>query len=246
MTEDEKKVLVAIRAGTPYINPIKNTAPTAPIKASDNSAKAQAMIQIIIDSVPEPPPVIPAQPEPPEKIIPPLEQSWIDKLSLVSPHTSMVSNAAPTLNNYMEGVVSKYQETIGLHDSGMSVINEMDGPEIGTEKFNTAYALANGEAIELIDDLLVETGSILPLIPTALDPLLIDGQLIALVTHIDSLSSFGVLFDSKIATENQLKNELEKAARDYVLAMQSITWSSSSHTASLIESTGSDDLKAAL
>lgn len=246
MDEKTKKILIAIRSGSPYVNPIKDNSLIVPIESGKNDAKAQSLIQLIIDSVPEPPPSIPPLPEPPDKVIPQLEQSWIDRLKNVMLYTSMVNASSNTLNQYVNNVVIKYQETIDVQSSGASVINDLDGNGVGTNKFNQAYSLVSGEAIILIDSIIAEVQSILPLIPRILDPLNIESELILLMDHLDQLTLFNSLVDSKCAIETSLKIELQRAAEDNVLAMKSAQWATSEHTIELINATGSDALKEAL
>jgi len=83
-------------------------------------------------------------------------------------------------------------------------------------------------------------------IPTAYNVTKIEHQLQAVEAKVNASTDYAALFSAVISTEGAVKAELVKAAKDYVLASQSQTWSGSSHTASILDATASEQLLAAL
>lgn len=248
-SDHERAIYKVIRDGDPYINPIQNTFGRVSLAGNANNEVANNLIQLIIDSVPEPP-----QPtsssggssEPPEKVIPPLEQSWIDTISLIFPHSEMISLAASTLNEYTSTLVSNYVETVPIHSTGAFVLDSFEGDSKGSLQFYRSYQLLMTQSATLIDKMLSDTQQIFPLIPNKLNVQTISKEMEALNVCLNTRIEFLPMVNAEILKEKSAQSKLVKAAKDYVLTSLSMSWVKNDNTKLLIESTGSDELKQVL
>ena len=250
VSEQERAVYSVIRNEDPYVNPAKDIFGQIPLAGESNKVAAQNLIQLIVDSVPEPPVTSSSSSdessEPSEKVIPPLEQGWIDTLNLVFPHTEMISTAAQTLNAYTSSAVNNYVETVPINSTGAFVLDSFEGNQKGSVKFARSYQLLMTESVLLVDQMLAETKEVLPLIPKALNIKTISSDLGKLNNCLETRSQFLPMVNTEIAIEKAAQSELVKAAKDYVLMSLSMSWGANENTKALIKSTGSDALKEAL
>ncbi len=244
MDQKIKDLITAIQSEPPYVNPTKDLYPQVSSLAASNQGETTALITAIDDSIPLPPPTIPPGDGEPVKIIPPLEQDWMDRLSAVGEYCMSVSAGCQTCNDHMIQVVGTFSENIGLHSMGASVIEEMEGG--GTDKFNQAYELVSSTALSSMNGALALLTDISDNMPPSYSIDTMESLLTTLEAEVGTGLNYNQLYDQLITTENNIKAELVQAARDYVLATQSQSWAGADHTAAVIAATGSAALKEAL
>lgn len=234
-------IIHAINAAPPFSNPVTGLHQlSAGLSAAINST-SDILAQLIMDSIP--PPLAPLT----EIVIPAREQAWINRVEAFKSYADGVQSGANQVNGHLNIVVTTYSENIGLHSTGASVLDAIgvNGDE-GVNKFNQAYALVKADAEIDMTATVAALNAVLAVIPTSYDETKIEAQLQAVEAKINASVDYAALFSAAISTEGAIKAELVKAAKDYVLASQSQTWSGSSHTAAILDATASEQLLAAL
>jgi hypothetical protein len=239
MEQKTKDILLLIGAqGSAFINPTSDKISPISAKLSTIIFKAESLHTAIMATLPEP--------IPPEtgKIIPAKEQGWLDSLDSPIEYAGIVNSECLEAKVYLDGVVSTYSETVGLHSTGANVIEEVTGGGIDT--FNVAYSLIQGEAVDIMTHALFELNLISDAIPNAFDEQLIEDQISALDTLVGASDDYSVILSNKMNAEIIAKAELVVAAKNYVLAIQVQSWSNAEHTKAILDATGSAGLKEAL
>ncbi|QUM78724.1 hypothetical protein HWV00_20855 (plasmid) [Moritella sp. 24] len=243
MDQKTKDLITAIRSGPAYENPTKDVLPQVASQVSLNSSKVATLIVAIDASIPEPPPA-PGPSSLTEKVIPPLEQSWMDRLNAVSAYCATVNAGCSVCNSHVAHLASTFSENIGLHNMGASVLEEMDGD--GIDKFNQAYDLVKYTALSSMNDAVILLNDIHGKIPSRYSKDDMERELIELEQIVSSGLNYNQYYDNLIKNEKNIKGVLVQAAKDSLLASQSQTWASSEHTAEIVAMTGSTALKDAL
>jgi len=234
-------IIHAINAAPPFSNPITGLHQQSTRVSTAINSASDSLVQLIMDSIPAPLPPLT------EIVIPAREQGWINRINAFKSYADRVQSGADQVNGHLDVIVTTYSENIGLHSTGASVLDAtgVNGDE-GVTKFNQAYALVKADAEVDMTSAVATLNAVSAVIPTAYNVTKIEHQLQAVEAKVNASTDYAALFSAVISTEGAVKAELVKAAKDYVLASQSQTWSGSSHTASILDATASEQLLAAL